>query len=227
MWPRRETFFYVLHVFLPFLPLVLAFPKRYLLIPLPLMTFYASFPDTLFMVMWPNYAFPLAFLCSAGLILSPTVRFHTAGVVGDAGNFRSLDGRILAACAVTSLLCYPLWREIFSVPSGNPARVGTVDRIRACIPEDAKVVVNGSFTARFSARKEVSVWGWRTRELGYFDYAVVDARFKPNWLVDEKDLAAGLDTLFHSPHWKLESAEDSLFLFRREVPRLGIARFHR
>ncbi|MDB5049469.1 MAG: Protein of unknown function rane [Fibrobacteres bacterium] len=240
MWMRPQTFFYAFHVFLPFLPLMLAFPKRYLLLPVPLMLFYAAFPDPLFTVLWPNYAFPLVFLCTGGLVLCKQLRIVAGpiragdnGLRGDHGppsaeerpseaggsagsETITLEGRMLAACAVASLLCYPLWREIFSVPAGNPARAREVDRIRSLIPEGASLVVNAPFTARLAARKEVSIWGWRSKPLDHFEYAMVDAGFKPYWLVDEKDLARGLDSLAVSPEWIREYAQDDLFLFRHK-----------
>ncbi len=214
MWLRPAAFFYALHVFLPFLPMQLALPKRYLLLPIPLMLFYAAFPDPLFMVMWPNYAFPLAFLCAGGLVLCKRIRVADGAGVWETGVFR-LEGSVLAACAVVSLLCYPLWREIFSVPTGNLARAREVERLREQIPEDASLLVNGSFSARVAGRREITIWGWRSRQLDHFDYALVDTGFAPPWLVDAQDLARGMDSLATSPQWIRDYARDGLFLYRR------------
>ncbi|MDB5106083.1 MAG: hypothetical protein JWP91_3772 [Fibrobacteres bacterium] len=212
-WLRPELFLYALRVFLPFLPLMMAFPKRYMLLPLPLMVFYASFPDSSFLVMWPNYAFPLAFLCSAGLVLTP--RIHIDGPERPAASSFRLDGRILVACAFTSLLCYPLWREIFSIPPDDPARVKDVARFRSAIPDSASVLINAGFASRFAARKELTVWGWRDLPLSHFDFVVLDAGYRPAWLVKDGELERGLDTLSHSPDWKLEYSRKDLYLFSR------------
>jgi hypothetical protein len=201
-WLRPAVLAYALHVCLPFLPLLFRFPRRYLILPIPLMAFYAAFPDTVFMVMWPNYAFPLAFLCGAGLILAPEIR---------------IPPRVLMACAMTSLLCYPLWREIISIPRPDAARAADVARIRAAIPQAASVVVNAGFADRFAARKDISVWGWRSLPLAHFDYAVIDGRYRPGWLVRGGDLDRGLDSLADTTAWTREYARDSLFLFRRKV----------
>ncbi len=216
MWRRPEVLRYALHIALPFLPLLLAFPKRYLLLPLPLMAFYAAFPDSLFMVMWPNYAFPLAILCAAGLILQPEVRWSDIGSVeacNPPGSV-SLDGRILLACVATSLLSYPLWREAFSIPHGNLGRNLEIKKIHDRIPENASVLVNGPFVTRFAARREIGIWGYRIKPVEAYDYIVLDAKL-PYWLNrnNEAILSKGIVTLANSPEWTMEYGRDSLYLF--------------
>jgi hypothetical protein len=204
LWLRPQNLFYLLHASLPFLPLMLAFPKRYLLLPLPLMAFYAAFPDPLFVVMWPNYAFPTAFLCAAGLVLKPELFAWSR-----------LDGRILAACAVASLLSYPLWRETFSIPMGNLARAREVDRLSASLPIDAPVVVDGPLLARFAARREMATWGYRKKPLAHYQYAVIDT-VVPFWQFTPGQRARSADSLSADPAWTLRYAKDGLFLFGRK-----------
>jgi hypothetical protein len=198
-WFRPHTLFYAMHAFMPMLPLMLAMPKRYWLLPLPLMAFYAAFPDPAFMVMWVNYNFPVTLLCAGGLALQRGPR---------------VDGRILAACAVASLLSYPLWREVFSVPPPNPAREAFT-RIRELLPDDASASINAPFTARFIGRRQGEAFGWMRRPMDGYDYVVMDSTFKPGWLVDEGKLAEALRTLTTSPEWTLAYGKGDLLLFRR------------
>lgn len=208
LWWRPQNLLYVLHVFLPFLPLLLALPRRYLLLPLPLMAFYAGFPDPLFVQIWPNYAFPAALLAAAGLVLEK-----------DALLSRPDSGRILASCATIALLSYPLYREILSIPAADWDRVRKVAAIRDRIPDHASVLVNGGFITRFASRRTVGMWDWRDRgrPLEDFDYIMMDARHRPAWLSDPEDLARNLSLLSSSPAWSREygPGQDSLFLFRR------------
>lgn len=219
-WFRMKSLQYVLHATFPFVPLMLAMPRRYLLLPLPLMAFYAGFPDTLFMEMWPNYAFPLAFLCAAGLVLAKNLRIDSVPARPAAGESSApsapvaLDGRILLACAVLSLLSYPLWREVLSVPRGNLDRGRVVDGFRARIPDQASVLVHGPIAVRFAARKEVQTWGFRKRPMEDFDYVVIEASL-PYWVKREDELARDIGRLSRSPEWIREYGKDSLFLFRR------------
>jgi hypothetical protein len=206
-WFRPNTLLYLIHIYLPFAPLAIAMPKRYLILPLPLLIFYAAFPDTLFTVMWPNYAFPLALLCAAGLVLRKDAVLP--------------EGRILMACAVTSLLCYPLWREVLTFPRGDVARARQLLSLRAHIPDSASVLINAPNVARFASRREIRLWGesssWgkRTRPVEAYDFVLADTTFHPYWLVEKADLRTGLDALAASPSWSLEYARDGLFLFRR------------
>lgn len=200
-WIRMDTVLYFLHVFLPLLPLLWIMPQRYWLMPLPLMVFYSAFPDPAFMVMWVNYAFPLTLLGMGGLVLSDA----------------KVDGRILMACAVASLLSYPLWREAFSVPAPHPLRKEVL-RVRSLIPEEASVVVNGPFMARFTGRRRGEAWGWNSRPLEEFDYVVADTSYTPGWLVKESELRAGLLRLSQSPEWTREPGADGLIVYRRLLP---------
>lgn len=219
-WFRVKSLQYVLHATFPFLPLMLAMPGRYLLLPLPLMAFYAAFPNTLFMEMWPNYAFPLAFLCTAGVVLAKDLRIasgHTGPISADfpaSSAPMTLDGRILLACAVLSLLSYPLWREVISIPRGNLERGRVVDGFRDRIPEQAAVLVHGPIAVRFAARKEVQTWGFRKSPMEDFDYVVIEAAL-PYWVKREDELARDIRRLSESPDWIREYGKDSLFLFRR------------
>ncbi len=101
LWWSADTALFVFHVTLPFLPLMLWMPKRYLLLPIPLFVFYASFPDPLFRVVWPNYAFVMAFMCAGGLVLERNLRIADAlrGKPGNGGAQRTdgagADGRVL------------------------------------------------------------------------------------------------------------------------------------
>ncbi|MDQ3002942.1 MAG: DUF2079 domain-containing protein [Fibrobacterota bacterium] len=218
MWWRPQNIFYVLHVTLPFLPLMLTLPKRYLVLPVPLMAFYAAFPDPLFVVLWPNYAFPLAFLCTAGLVLAGKLQIGNTGKSEIPGQVspvsQCLDGRILLACAVTSLLCYPLWREAFSIPTGNMARNLEVNRIRSIIPSDASVLVHGPFSTRFAGRKEISFWVYRDKPLNSFDFIVIDTVL-PYWVNQPEKLAQDIKSLSNDSAWSRESGQHGLFLFRR------------
>jgi predicted membrane protein DUF2079 len=202
-WIRIDTALYFLHVFLPLLPLLWIMPKRYWLMPLPLMVFYSAFPDPAFMVMWVNYGFPLTLLCMGGLVLAN----------GKEKEKEKADGRILMACAVASLLSYPLWREAFSVPAPHPLRKEVL-RVQRLIPEEASVVVNGPFMARFTGRKRGEAWGWNSRPLEEFDYVVADTTYTPGWLVQASELREGLLRLSLSPEWKREPGEEGLIVYR-------------
>ncbi|MDB5049470.1 MAG: Protein of unknown function rane [Fibrobacteres bacterium] len=198
---RERTFFFAFHIFLPFLPLILALPKRYLLAPLPLMAFYAAFPDPSFQEMWRHYPFPLAILCVAGLVLERDLRI--------------LDGRILLACAVMSLLCYPLWRTVSHIPGGNLAGYREMGRIRAMIPGNASLLVGGPFTAHFAARKEVSDWVYRVKPMEEFEYVLLDGNFAHPSTIESGRLSGDIRTLSDSPAWTREYAKDGVYLFRR------------
>lgn len=225
MWSRSQNIFYAVHIYLPFLPLLLAFPKRYMVLPLPLMAFYAAFPDPLFVVMWPNYAFPLAILCSAPLVLSPALLpapgsdpMPRSGPIQAERLFRVLDGRIPMACAVISLLSYPLWREIITLPAGNLARSHAVDALQDRLPPDASVVVNGPFITRLAERRTVSMWGNRKDSLETYDYVVIDDVL-PFWQVTREERSRSADSLARHPGWIREYSEDGLHLFRPDRTR--------
>jgi hypothetical protein len=181
------------------------------------MAFYAAFPNPLFMVQWPNYAFPLALLSAAGLVLAPGLRIGTGGpgeAASATGAPRPLDGRILLSCALLSLLSYPLWREVLSVPTGNLERRGQVAALRARIPDSASVLVHGPIAVHFAARREVETWGFRKRPLEDFDFVVMEASL-PYWVGRREELARDIRVLSQSPRWIREYGRDSLFLFRR------------
>ncbi|MDB5104897.1 MAG: hypothetical protein JWP91_2586 [Fibrobacteres bacterium] len=211
LWFSLGTLSYLSRLVLPFLPLMLVLPWRYCLLPLPLAVFYASFPDPLFRVIWPNYAFLPGLLCAAGLVLE-----HGRGPW-----LNPYRTRLYAAFAAASLLCYPLWREVITPPGGGSGRNADIASIKGLVPEEASLLINAGFTARFAARREValwgerSVWGPRTRGPEHFDYVLIDGRFKPGWLVDPQDLARGIESLSRSPLWIRVYEDDSLYLFRR------------
>ncbi len=201
---RRQTLTYFGVVVLPFLPLLFAANRRYLLLPIPLMLFYALFPEP-FHDLWRHYQFPVAILGMGGFILG-----------GDAVEWNGAKGRALVSCAILSLLCYPLWGNVFTLPEGGIARAREVERVHQMIPESASVLVNGPFTTRFATRKEVMDWVYRVKPYADFDYVVIDARFKPEWLARPEALAHDLDSLGHAADWKRVFAQDSLYLFRRQ-----------
>jgi len=192
---------YFLHLYGPMLPLLAHMPRRYLILPVPLMLFYAVFPDPAFMMMWVCYAFPLVFLAAAGLMLEK-----------DAA--RRVPTRALAAWACAALLSYPLWREGFSLPRPNPAREA-VAHLEAVIPDSAAVIVNGPFTARFTARARAEAFGWNHRPLEAYDYAVLDTAFKPTWLVNADSLEQAVLRLSASRQWSLEYSQSGVLLFHR------------
>jgi hypothetical protein len=202
---RRQTLKYVLELVLPFLPLMLASPRRYLLIPVPLMLFYSVFPDS-FRDLWRHYQFPIAILCMAGFILEK-----------NAARWSGPRGRTLLACAIAALLCAPYWGRMPLLPGGDFARARNVERIHQLIPETASVMVSGPFTTRFAARKEVMDWVYRVKPFEAFDYVVIDAKFKPEWAARPEALDRDLDSLSRSPDWVRMIEVDSLYLFRRET----------
>jgi hypothetical protein len=203
LW-RWHTPAYFLHLYGPMLPLLAHMPRRYLILPVPLMLFYAVFPDPAFMMMWVCYAFPLVFLAAAGLVLEKDAAAR-------------IPTRALAAWACAALLSYPLWREGFSLPRPSPAREA-VAHLEAVIPKDAAVVVNGPFTARFTARARAEALGWNHRPLEAYDYAVLDTTFKPGWLVSSDSLKRTVARLAASPAWSLEYSGGGVLLFHRRGP---------
>jgi predicted membrane protein DUF2079 len=206
MLSRRRALAYYALMVLPFLPLLWAAPKRYLVAPVPLMLFYAAFPDEL-LDFWRHYQFPVAILLMGGFIL---------------GEKNAIRGSTLAACALLSLLCYPLWINVASFPrigsagpEGGFARARAVGEMRAMVPDSASVLVNGPFTTRFAGRKEVMDWVYKAKPYEAFDYVVLDARFHPEWLGRRELLLHDVDSLGTAPGWNRVFARDSLFLFRR------------
>lgn len=209
MLSRRRALAYYALMVLPFLPLLLAAPKRYLVVPVPLMLFYAAFPDEL-LDFWRHYQFPVAILLLSGYILrkADATRAST-----------------LAACALMSLLCYPLWIHVVTLPgiprtgSGGPdggfSRARAVGEMRAMVPDSASVLVNGPFTARFAGRKEVMNWVYKAKPYAAFDYLVLDARYRPEWLGRQEQLLRAVDSLGTDPGWDRVFSKDSLYLFRR------------
>lgn len=228
LWFRAQNLLYLLHVFLPFLPLALALPKRYLVLPLPLMAFYAAFPDPLFVQMWPNYAFPAALLAAAGLILPKDLRFASEPASSGAGAATArgaagareaaiLDGRLLAACAAISVLSYPLWRDVLFLPRG-PDFAREVAALRARVPADAKVLLNGHFATPFAEREVVDLWGWRDKQapLERYDHVLIDSAWSPGWLVSRRDLDSGIAYLKASPEW-IREPSPTLLSFRKRT----------
>jgi hypothetical protein len=220
-WLRIQTLQYVLHATFPFLPLLLALPKRYLALPIPLMAFYAAFPDPLFMVQWTNYNFPVALMMAAGLILSPGLRIGgkpaSPGGSRDSGDAKVLDGRILLSCAVLSLLSYPLWREPFSIPSGNGAKRQALSDFKSRIPYTAAVLLHGPISVHFAGRKEVQQWVWRNRPWEDFDFVILETAL-PYWTRLPDSLARDVERLSSSPLWSREYSKDGLHFFRRLGP---------
>jgi len=213
---RRNTLAFALHLVLPFLPLMLVLPKRYLLLPLPLFLFYSVMPDWTH-DMWRHYPHPFALLCFGGLILMKEAQ--PEGKVAQPGGKApskklAVDGRILIACTMISLLSFPLWRTVFSLPNGGLARATEVARIRKQVPETASVLVNGSFTAWFAARKDIMDWTYKVMPLGHFDYVVIDETFHPDWLDKRKELGEDIAALSNSSDWARLYGHDGLYLFR-------------
>ena len=212
MWARPETLLFALLVTFPFLPLLARLPKRYLWLPVPLLLFYASFSDSIFRVVWQHYTFLFALLCAGGIVMQKDA-------TPDGGRF---SHKILFACATVSLLAYPAWRQILKTPVGSMARIEAVRELQARVPDQASLLINAGFTARFSAREKVMIWGerslWgkRSAPIEDFEYVLLDGRFKPEWLTDPDDLTAGLAKLSASPDWSTEYAQDSVFLFHRQ-----------
>lgn len=199
MWTRPQTLKYLACIYVPFLPLMLAMPRRYLLLPLPTMAFYAAFPDPLFVQMWPNYAFPLVLLCLAGLWLEPA----PAGDPGSAGN--PLDRRLLPACAAAALLSYPLWREIFSVPIGGLEKHREAARILEKVGSGTSLLLHGNFSARFSARRQVAFLGLEPVRAADYDFAVIDPGFRPPWAEDRASVDAVKRELADTAAWEREN----------------------
>lgn len=203
LWFRPQTLAYALTLLLPFLPLLLAYPKRYLLVPLPLMLFYSAFPSWIFESLATHYAFPIAFLCFAGFLLSekkPELPL----------------AKILLACAVTACLSYPIWRMRFSVPAPDFGRIQAERSIRALVPGDASVLVNAPFMARYAARKDVSDWTYRKKIPEAYDYVVMDRSFTPEFHVEKAQLEKDIAYLTGSPGWTVAFASGDLFLFRND-----------
>jgi hypothetical protein len=217
LWSRPQTLRYLLHIYVPFLPLLLALPWRYALLPLPTMAFYAAFPDPLFVQMWPNYAFPLAILCVAGLILETDVKFDpepgSSGPRLAAG--RAVDFRVLPACALSALLCYPLWREIFSVPISGLARNREVTFIRDHIGDGPSVLVYGNLAARFAGRRDFGLLGLMPDPGHRYDYLVLDSAFRPPWPVDGKAVSETFRAASDPTLWKRMHGSEGLAVFRR------------
>jgi uncharacterized membrane protein len=205
---HRHTLFFALHIVMPFLPLMLVLPARYWLLPLPLFLFYSVMPIGTH-DLWRHYINPLALLCMGGFILmkDDPLPEKPAGKV---------DGRILMACAIMSLLSYPLWRSVFSMPLSFPTRSLEVLKVKTMIPEGASLLVNGAFVTHFAGRKDVMDWVYRYKPLENFEYVVIDGTFNPEWLFREKELVQDIVNFSHSPNWSTLYSKDSLYLFRRE-----------
>lgn len=222
MWSRPGNLLYLLHFLLPFLPLLIILPKRYLLIPLPLAIFYLAFPDPLFQSLWSHYPYPLSFLCAAGLALSrdlaPSASASTATATAPTITGSAPLGRVLMTCAAVSLLSYPVWRKSISVPKPDFERIREVARIHDRIPHTASMLLHVPFTARFAARKEASDWFFRIRPIGEFDFILMDTAFAPESHGSPDRLAADIRDLSASPDWSLESSRNGLYLFRNTRP---------
>lgn len=217
LWARPQTLRYLANIYVPFLPLMLAMPRRYLLLPLPTMAFYAAFPDPLFVQMWPNYAFPLILLCMAGLWLEPGIGFAgSAEPTGAKPAGRVLDGRLLPACAAACLLCYPLWREIISVPTEGLDRHREAARILARIGDKPSVLVYGHLTSRFSARREIGILGIQKLRAGDYEFALIDPGFKAPWAVDSAAVSQARLDLADTAAWERENPGEVIALYRRK-----------
>jgi hypothetical protein len=213
MWARPENLYYAFHVALPFLPLMLALPRRYLLLPLPLFAFYMAFPDPLFQSLWAHYPFPLAFLCFGGFLLYREPDLDAARTDANPG-----VGRALMTCALVSLLCYPIWRMVLSVPKHDSARLRDFAVLRTLVPDEASLLINASFTARFAARKEASDWVYRKKPITDFDYILLDAAFTSPSHGSVPQLEEDVRNLKASPDWNLAFENGCLYLFRNRLP---------
>ncbi len=217
-WFSTNTLYFVFHLTLPFLPLMLALPKRYLLIPLPLIMFYLAFPDPVFQSMGSHYSLPLVFLCLSGWILSmddkriAALRNNTT--LPFSGIKKQVFGKIFFACAVTGILCYPIWRPNFSIPAANFDRVRDVREIRSLVPSKASVIISAPFTSLFAGRKTASEWMKRTAPIQDFDYIILDGTFTQEYHIYRKDLDRNISGLLDSPDWKPVFAKHDLYLFQ-------------
>ncbi|MEO6095356.1 MAG: DUF2079 domain-containing protein [Fibrobacteria bacterium] len=243
MWLRPNNLYYAFHLALPFLPLMLALPKRYLLLPLPLFAFYMAFPDPLFQSLWAHYSFPLAFMCFGGLLLHREADLaspiQSGGVAkeAEADSHASLDrlagpagsnpalalgetrvGRALMTCAFVSLLCYPIWRMVLSVPKHDAARLRDFATLRSLVPDTASLLINASFTARFAARKDASDWVYRKKPITDFDCILLDAAFTSPSHGSVPQLQEDVTNLKASPDWNLAFERGSLYLFKKKPP---------
>lgn len=219
MFRRRSLTFFLL-LALPFLPLLLTAPKRYLVVPVPLILFYSVFPDP-FLDLWRHYQFPINILLLSGFILAKPDPVGAGGKGWEEkkGEEENSIGRVrgstLAACALMSLLCYPLWTNVASLPEDGLARARAVKEMRAMVPDSASVMVNAPFTSQFAGRKEVMDWVYKVKPYEAFDYLVIDGRFRPEWRARQDLLLHDLDSLGKAPEWDRVFVRDSLYLFRR------------
>ncbi len=199
---QSSTGFYFLFVFLPFLPLMVYQSLKYFLIPIPLLLFYSVFPGWTHDI-WRHYPFPLAFLCSAGIILRAKIEI--------------IPGKTLFLCFIMSLLCYPLWRPVFTVPLNEINHTFTLNQVLKAIPSNASVVVNSQGLDRFASRKMVNDWVYRTKSLSDFEFIVLDLSYNPAWQEKKNDLSNNLKSLNESLDWDCLIHQDSVYLFKQKL----------
>lgn len=203
----RDSLLYAAWIALPFLPALATAPRRYLAIPIPMIAFYCLFTSD-FREIWRHYTYPQAFLCAAGWM------------VWKQGGEQAVraSSRILFVCAVTSVLCYPMWKTVFSVPRGQPEKRREVMEIRRIVPPRASILVNGSFVTWFAARPDIMAWEYKVKPLGHFEYVLLDMSYMPASNFGAEDLARDSAMLSGSPAWRLERSGAGLSLFKRIAP---------
>jgi hypothetical protein len=174
---------------------------RYLLLPLPVILFYAGLPDSGFRDFWRHYSFAAAAMASGILLFIPAQRLS----------------RVSGCFLLSIILMYPSWRPEQDIPLAEGRLPPLEKKVKTILPQDGTLLIHGPFVSHFASRKTMLNWVYSCDPIKRADLVLVDSLFMPPWLDKKKGTDVLLSTLRANPDWKLVFCENSLFLYQRNT----------
>jgi Predicted membrane protein len=196
---RPESLLFIAVSLFPYLLLTMPGNLRYLLLPLPVLLFYAGLPDQSFREFWRHYSFTAAILSSGILIFIPPRKLSS----------------LAAVFLLSIVLLYPSWKPLQYVPSAQGRLGPIVKELHRILPGDGMLMVHGPFLSHFASRKSIVNWVYTDQPVAQTDFILIDSLFMPSWLNKGKELKDLLLQLHGDPNWKTIYFKDCVYLFSR------------
>jgi hypothetical protein len=196
---RPESLLFIAVSLFPYLLLTVPGNLRYLLLPLPVLLFYAGLPDQSFREFWRHYSFTAAILSSGILLFVPPRKLASLSVV----------------FLLSTVLLFPSWKPLQWLPLAHGRLGPIVKELHRIMPDDGKLMVHGPFLTHFASRQNIVNWVYTDQPVAETDFILIDSLFMPSWLHKENELKELLSQLHGDPHWKTIYFKDWVYLFSK------------
>ena len=197
---RPDSLLFIAISLFPYLLLTIPGNLRFLLLPLPVLLFYAGLPDPSFREFWRHYPFTGAILSSGILLFVPHKKLSSSAVV----------------FLVSIALLFSSWKPLQYLPLAHGRLEPIVKKMEQTIPRDGKLMVHGPFLTHFASRKNIVNWVYTNQPVAETDFILIDSLFMPSWLHKEKELKELLSQLHSDPNWKTIYVKDWVYLFSKK-----------